>query len=824
MALTPLFPSDGQDITIRQGRAGDCYLLVIIDALLHGDQHTQKSFKNIFKQKSDGSVEVRLQHGDLSKNLKLDRLHRRGYHYDYDKEKNQDVYTIPKELLQEFDSSLIGVQTNALAVKILEHLVPYYYFEDWHVNVALHSVIAHDIHNRHGNHLKSTEFTAALLGFNVHETPGTFIDEIIERKVANPDVPIYISMSYGTEDMFGQFHGRHALRIKQIIEMPGGNHQFILINPWNNTKTETFYLNDIKRRNPRFSEFSPSTEQLAHIKAQQDLPFQIATPKEDLPSIDIQVRQSINQAINQTSANKPEFTWFMAQEYVLKGILRYSFTGEPTYLTRNGNLRMLFTSIAEYGFTDLENAYFKEVKKLPNLVSSMLDLALGDLPSGYETALARKRELLDRLKAFEATKDIEEIQFSPGLTQNLSLKVINIKELISELSTQVEALAAQSPEPLAPLNPVIPPIDLTDPNRGQTPDLHIKNRKNEQLNEIVSKAIEDKEQTGLSPLEAKKLVHKGVLNFVFFNAFSSITRSGGLREYLIENSSESDQNIKYILDGIDYTDEAIIDNIIEDACHYMISRSILTLEETKLELLQRLIALNTHVPDIEDESFPELFKYLLEYSSLSFDTLIKKLQSEIKPTPSPKSPVIKDQDIQLDPQQNKEPIAINPFGNKPQKIEVNKGDKVLDIMNNVHQAGIDEVIKDKIEIKPTIPKVALSMESKKLKIQLEKYISERQTERSNANGQEYHFFRKIFSFFNMASPSYTAQSKIDSAQKVIDYLDGKAVSFDTKNLEAIQEGRLGKIIRATDALTLKHLTAPEATTDIDKPTDSPRKI
>ncbi|WP_061773512.1 Dot/Icm T4SS effector CegC2, partial [Legionella pneumophila] len=77
---------------------------------------------------------------------------------------------------------------------------------------------------------------------------------------------VYISMSYGKVDSFGKFHGRHALRIDKIIPKGSGNYDFVLINPHDNSKTETYKLDDLNKRNCRFCLFNTSIHRASLTK------------------------------------------------------------------------------------------------------------------------------------------------------------------------------------------------------------------------------------------------------------------------------------------------------------------------------------------------------------------------------------------------------------------------------------------------------------------------------------------------------------------------------------------------------------------------------
>ncbi|WP_309598917.1 hypothetical protein [Legionella sainthelensi] len=65
-------------------------------------------------------------------------------------------------------------------------------------------------------------------------------------------------MRYGQVDANGKRHGRHALRIDKIIPNANstGGYDFVLVNPWDNQKRETYSLKDIQQKKCRFSTFT----------------------------------------------------------------------------------------------------------------------------------------------------------------------------------------------------------------------------------------------------------------------------------------------------------------------------------------------------------------------------------------------------------------------------------------------------------------------------------------------------------------------------------------------------------------------------------------
>ncbi len=144
-------------------------------------------------------------------------------------------------------------------------MVSYYYAGDWSNTDPLASVVAHDIPDRIAG-FTSTAFLGKFFGIQAEDIPYSKLDDIIKLKLMNPDEPVYISMSYGKVDSFGKFHGRHALRIDKIIPKGSGNYDFVLINPHDNSKTETYKLDDLNKRNCRFCLFNTSIHRASLTK------------------------------------------------------------------------------------------------------------------------------------------------------------------------------------------------------------------------------------------------------------------------------------------------------------------------------------------------------------------------------------------------------------------------------------------------------------------------------------------------------------------------------------------------------------------------------
>ncbi|MFJ1267676.1 hypothetical protein ACD661_03775 [Legionella lytica] len=247
--MTPLFPEKGQYILIQQGVVGDCYLLCSLDCILNGRPENQDLIRSKFTQTHEG-VYLRIKRTDQSHYLNPEKMQGK-YIYSYDVETDEDVIFIDNQKLEAIDGDSGGVQSNALAVKILERISSYYYVGAWDNEGVDASIFAHNIPQRHQE--TSTIFVGKLLGIETTDTRD--INAIINLKMLNPNEPIYISIDYGDRDAFGHTVGRHALRIESIIPMQNGDYEIVLINPEDNTKQEVFTLSDIKTRNYRFSIF-----------------------------------------------------------------------------------------------------------------------------------------------------------------------------------------------------------------------------------------------------------------------------------------------------------------------------------------------------------------------------------------------------------------------------------------------------------------------------------------------------------------------------------------------------------------------------------------
>ncbi|HAU1295938.1 TPA: hypothetical protein JBI36_06895 [Legionella pneumophila] len=248
--MTPLFPEKNTPLTIKQGPVDDCYLLVALDCIFNSGDEARQLLASKFTQTPLG-LTVRIKRNNQS--TRLDSQKMRGkYIHVYDRNTDEDVFFIGQQKLKEIDNSKKGVQTNSLAIKVLERISSYYYTGDWDHTGESGSLTAHSIRQRHME--SSTRFVGKLLGIHAEDTEE--MDEIIKLKLMNPREAIYISFAYGEPDANGKIHERHALRIDKVVSKTNGGYDFILVNPWDNQKQETFSLGELEKRDCRFCTFS----------------------------------------------------------------------------------------------------------------------------------------------------------------------------------------------------------------------------------------------------------------------------------------------------------------------------------------------------------------------------------------------------------------------------------------------------------------------------------------------------------------------------------------------------------------------------------------
>jgi hypothetical protein len=250
--MTPLFPPPGEPLVIRQGEVGDCYLLSTFDCIYNMPEG-QRILRSRFRETGNG-VEVRIKRNLHSSQLRTEKL-REKYAFYFDTDHNEDVFFLNQERLAAIDYAG-AVCTNSLALKILERLSTYYLTgQDDSLKYEDSTML--DLHNPRGDSStrQTHEFVAELLGFNHNDFS---IDVAIKFLTFSRSFPIYVAMFYGTPDAYGKIHSAHALRIQQIIADGKGGYDFILINPWDNKKTETINLTELEKRCASLIYFTPN--------------------------------------------------------------------------------------------------------------------------------------------------------------------------------------------------------------------------------------------------------------------------------------------------------------------------------------------------------------------------------------------------------------------------------------------------------------------------------------------------------------------------------------------------------------------------------------
>ncbi|MCL9683642.1 hypothetical protein [Legionella maioricensis] len=253
--MTPLFPNADEPLILKQGEVDDCYLLASLDCIFNGGAEYLQLLKSKFVRTKDG-VTLRIKRTDQSAYLKPEKMKGK-YTYFQDTLTNEDVFILSEKVLKEIDDSEKSVQTNSLAVKILERISSYYYVEEWDHLDEMASIKAHSIKLRHSE--TSTVFVGKLIGIQAYD--GEDFDEILKLKLMKPQEPVYMSMAYGEADVMGKIHERHSLRIDSVVPKPHGDYEVILVNPWDNQKRERYFLKELKKRDCRFCIFSTNQQE-----------------------------------------------------------------------------------------------------------------------------------------------------------------------------------------------------------------------------------------------------------------------------------------------------------------------------------------------------------------------------------------------------------------------------------------------------------------------------------------------------------------------------------------------------------------------------------
>lgn len=271
---------DNISIQFEQGQAGDCYLLAVIDCLRHlnfKDKEGENHFNSLFKKNDDGSIEVTLNGSkDMSARLIKPGQAKAEYEYKHDSINNKDWFKISPDKLKAIKEDSKSSTSEAIEILVLERLVSYY-IENRDSNLN-NSIDAHDTSKRDFGNKSSNEFLAELFGIHTFKIDN--IQGVEHVKHYLPNHPIYISMDWGRADQHGNFHGRHALRIDEILYDKNGEAHFKLVNPWNNKERWHYTSKQLTERYASFSVFELDQKELEVVKdLSRDYPMQL---KEDL--------------------------------------------------------------------------------------------------------------------------------------------------------------------------------------------------------------------------------------------------------------------------------------------------------------------------------------------------------------------------------------------------------------------------------------------------------------------------------------------------------------------------------------------------------------
>jgi hypothetical protein len=583
--ITALFPDIGTPITIKQGHTGNCYFLASLDCIFNSGPEGLAKIKSLFTETEHG-VTVRIKLSDISEHLKVDKLKDKYDHF-HDSDRNEDVFIISKERLNIIDGPSHGVKTNSLAVKILERLSSYYYVGDWgHEVDDMASVMAHNIPNRHKR--TSTEFMGHLLGIETEELKD--IVKVIKLKTIAPDYPVYISMSYGVMDAYGNTHGRHALRLDKIIPNPlmTGGYEFVLVNPWDNQKTESYSLEDIKARKYRFCFFnalSPKaqlTKLLLTLTVDEgqtilntppllSLLLELQTLMPDFSKEDIERCYTLYQTMPNVGAL---FTHILPEEkqHFIEGM--YTDIGSKELF-----LRSLLTKIPRIGFIQF---LLGNEKLSPNNTLLLIDRCLGEKDKGL----------------FNLLKDTD---FLAKINSTILDKNLFIQNLI-ELSLEQEDVNFEA---LLNITKFIRQYNLTNlsPLTAEFTEKTI-------FNAILTRAINDKALLlGGDKDAAKQIVEIGLVQYYFNGDSSYINLSGSLRTLLLKPEFS-----KTLIEDIS-SPEWLVSGMAQFLKDPKISPALR--KKLSIEQPLTLSQLNTILKDVEAESPRDGFFTLYEVSKIN---------------------------------------------------------------------------------------------------------------------------------------------------------------------------------------------------------------
>ena len=261
-----LFPRDDEPVFMKQAPGvGSCYYLAYMDCLFQTTEGRQL-IKDKFFFHPDGRLGVRLKRNSHSPNLLLSAPLMHGK-YELQQTAAEDIFIISDGKLKDLIDDKTHVDSNSLALQILEHVFGYYYYDPSPAAIAATSPATPSMtvrrHNLTTRKEASEIFLAEAFGVSGYDLD---INMSILLKTVDPSAPIYIAMDYHVADSKGMMHAAHALRVDKIVPDGRGGHNFILVNPWNNTLRETYSAIDILHRRHRLSYSNINTKNIELIR------------------------------------------------------------------------------------------------------------------------------------------------------------------------------------------------------------------------------------------------------------------------------------------------------------------------------------------------------------------------------------------------------------------------------------------------------------------------------------------------------------------------------------------------------------------------------
>lgn len=240
-------------------------MLAALDCVFHSSNGLER-VRSMFTEYNSG-IELRIKRNKFTENMLVRKntgVFKTKYYHLYEEKTDSDVFMITNNRLNAIDAHSEGVQSNSLAVKVFEHILSYYYDialpgdEEQHSPskenadpLDFDSFSEHNRKNRlHGQNTES-EFFACLFEMEQFFVAQDRLGSIIMFKQDYFKIPVYVALTCGT-------NLRHAYRIQQIELNTAfaGGFEFLLLDPWNNTATKSFSLEQIREGNPFFVIFN----------------------------------------------------------------------------------------------------------------------------------------------------------------------------------------------------------------------------------------------------------------------------------------------------------------------------------------------------------------------------------------------------------------------------------------------------------------------------------------------------------------------------------------------------------------------------------------